>query len=131
MYYYLFYKYYKLFEAFKPKQWTPDISAITLLMSLEIWIFFAANNYYDILSHQHGTLVFFSFRILIPFIIILLIKWLAFWRNDRWKNYIHKFDQLPEETNQTGTSIVTFITIFIFANLIFSFYLNPPPGGWK
>ena len=72
-----------------------------------------------------------SFRILIPFIAILLLKWFAFWKDDKWKYYVSEFDQLPKEKNNKGSWIIACIILLCFVNLIFSFYLNPPPGGFR
>lgn len=131
MYYYLFYKYYRLFQTFKPKGWTADMSAVTVILSLEIAIVFSLYNYYAIITQKHQELEFFSFEILIPFFLIIVLKWIAFWRNDKWKDYIFKFDQWSEEENSGGTRAVAWLTILIIGNLVLSFYLNPPPGGWK
>ncbi|NQX41295.1 hypothetical protein HQN84_20765 [Pedobacter steynii] len=131
MYYYLFYKFYKLFEAFKTTRWLTDTKAIIVVMSIEIWILFSLNCYYDVLSHKRGQLNFISIKVLVPFILLLIIKWFAFWRDDRWKDYVKEFDKWPEEKNNKGGWIVAGITLFFFANLLFSLYLDPPPGGWK
>ena len=131
IYYYLFYKFYKLFAAFKPKIWPADMSAVTVVLSLEICILFSLSNYYDVFIKRQEDLEFLSLKILIPFILILAIKWLAFWRNDKWKDYVSKFDQWSENENSRGTQAVVLLTIIIIANLILSFYLNPPPAGWK
>ena len=131
MYYYLFYKFYRLFEAYKTTRWLTDIKAVIVVMSIEVWALFSLQNYYDVLLHQHGKLSFYSFKVLIPFAIIIIINWFAFVHDDKWKEYVYEFDQWPKEKNKKGTWIVAGITLFVFAILVFSFYLNPPPGGWK
>ena len=131
MYHYLFYKYYRLFEAFKTTRWLTDTKAVIVVMSIEIWILFSLNNYYDILSHHRGQLNFISFKVLIPFISLILINWYTFLKDDRWKDYVKEFDQWPKRKNIIGGWIIAGVTLFFFANLIFSIYLDPPPGGWK
>ncbi len=78
MYYYLFYKYYRLFEAFKTTRWLTDTKAIIVVISIEIWILFSLNCYYDVLSHTRSQLDFISIKVLVPFILLLIIKWFAF-----------------------------------------------------
>jgi hypothetical protein len=97
MYYYLFYKFYRLFEAFKTTRWLTDTKAVIVVMSIEIWILLSLNCYYDVLSHKRGQLNFISIKVLVPFILLLIIKWFAFWRDDRWKDYVKEFDKWPEE----------------------------------
>lgn len=130
MYYYLFYKFYKLFKAITYTKALYDMKAVTLVMSLELWIILSLYNYYAVLVNQRGQFEILSFKILVPCVIIIIIKWFAFWRNDDWKGYVNKFDQWPKKKNMVGTWIVIGVVLFIAANLVFSFYLNPPPGGW-
>lgn len=131
MYYYLFYKYYRLFEHFKTTRWLTDVKAVIVVISLEIWILFSLNNYWDVLLGRHGELSFFSFKVLVPFLLLMLLKWFAFWKDDRWKEYVNEFNQWSQKTNNQGSWIVACITLLCFANLVFSFYLNPPPGGFR
>lgn len=114
----------------KTTTWLSDAKAVLVILSLEIWVLFSLNNYVDIYLKKHGRLSFFSFKVLIPFIILLLIKWLFFWKDDRWKDYVQHFDNWPKEKNDRGGWLVAFVVLFCLANLIFSFYLNPPSGGW-
>jgi purine-cytosine permease-like protein len=131
MYYYLFYKFYKLFKAITFTRSLYDMKAVIVVMSLELWIILSLYNYYAVLSNQYGQFEILSFKILVPCIIIIIIKWFAFWRNDDWKGYVNKFDQWPKERNIQGTWIVVAIVLFVSANLAFSFYLNPPSNGWR
>ncbi len=123
-YYYIFYKLYKFIE------WSPSIyssysGAVSLLMLLEIWTLFSINNYWDVFIGKHGTLTFISFKVLFPITILLLLKWIAFWKDDKWKAYVKEFEQLPKRKNIKGSWIVAFITLLCFANFVFSFYFNP------
>ena len=131
MYYYVFYKYYKLFCNLNPKQWTPDMCAVLVLMNLDACVLFSIGFYYDILSHTRGNLTFLSLKVLIPFIIIVFVQWLAFWRDDNWKKYIYKFDKWPKDKDIRGTWVVIGISILLIANFFVALYLDPPAGGWK
>lgn len=131
MYYYLFYKFYRLFESFETTRWLTDVKAVICIISIEIWILFSLLNYYDVLTHRHIIFSFFSLTVLIPLVILLLIKWVLFWKDDRWREYVKEFDKWPKRKNQIGGWVVAGLTLLIFANLILSLYLDPPVGGWK
>jgi len=122
MYYYFFYKIYSLMEYFKSHGFGNKFRAIILMTFIEGWLLFAIYNYLDVFFHHRTTIQLFSFKS-VPFIIIVLLKWFAFIRNDEWKAYEQEFDQWPQAQNLKGTYIVTVIVIFIFGNLIFSGYL--------
>lgn len=131
VYYYLFYKFYRLFEAFETTRWLTDMKAIIVVMTLEIWIVFSLINYHDVIVEERSQFNFLSSIELIPFMIIILIKWFAFWRDSKWKDYVNEFDRWPKVKNRNGTMIVMGIVAFIVVNFVVSFYLNPPPNGWK
>jgi len=126
MYYYIFYKYYKLCKALKPKLWTPDMIAVLLMMNLIIFLILPIQFYLDIFSNAQTTSSLSLFRVAAVAIFILLIQWLAFWRNDNWKLYIDKFDQWPSDKNERGGLIVAGLTILLFANFIVSLILDIP-----
>ena len=122
MYYYFFYKIYSLMEYFQSKGAGNKFRAIILMTFVEGWLLFAIYNYWDVFFQQRTTIQFFSFKS-VPFLIIVLLKWFAFIRNDRWKVYEQQFDRWPKAKNLKGTYIVIGIVILIFGNLIFSGYL--------
>jgi len=122
IYYYIFYKIYKLMEMFKSGAPGNKFRAIMLLTFLEMWFLFSINNYWDVALKQHSTIQLFSFKS-IPFIIIILIKWFAFIRNDRWEDYVQEFDQWPNERNKTGTWVVLGLSVLIICSSIISTYL--------
>jgi len=125
MYYYLFYKFYKLTGALKSR-FLNKMKAGLMIMTLEIWLVFTLINYYDFFLHQHNRLVFFSLKILLPVSAILIIKWFAFIRDNTWKYYIQKFDSWPKDKNAKGTWLVTGLVVFVIANFIFSHYIRSP-----
>lgn len=128
MYYYLFYKFYKLFDFFKTKGFPPESKAIVMVMSLNLWIILSIFFYYNIVSGKRGSLILF---LLISLLIIIVGNWFIFWRKDKWRKYVTEFDQWPEEKNKQGTWIVAGLTLLLFTNLVFSLYMDPPPGGWN
>jgi len=94
-----------------------------LMTILELWLLFAVLNYVAIISGRQSRVDLFSGTLIIPFIIILLVKWLAFLRNDQWKDHEEKFNSWSVETNAKGTIIVILITALIVVSSIISTYL--------
>jgi len=131
MYYYLFYKLYKFFNFFNPKLRPAEISAVCVILLLEVWVVFSCYNYYDVLFHHKEGQDTSLLKFFVPIIIFSLVAWLAFWRNDTWRVQLEEFDKWSADKNKKGTWIVFFLIIIISANLAFSFYLNPPVNGWK
>ncbi|SDN35816.1 hypothetical protein SAMN05421820_107172 [Pedobacter steynii] len=125
MYYYLFYKFYKIAKTLKSTSLT-EMKAGVVVMALETWFLFSLFNYYDLLKGQDSRREFFSFQILLPCLVILTIKWVAFVRDDTWKAYFKEFDLWSKEKNRRGTWIVLLIVALLFANLVFSGYLRSP-----
>ena len=124
MYYYLFYKYLKFFQSIETTNWLTDLKAGIAVFSLEVWLLFSLQFYYNFIMNKRTRLEFFSIKIFLPFIMLAIIKWLFFFKDSKWKLYSKKFDQLTPSVNKKGTWIVAIITIFCFANLIYSLYLN-------
>jgi hypothetical protein len=122
MYYYAFYKIYSFMDFFKSKDISNKFRAIILMTFLEAWSLFAIYNYLDIVLKRHTTIQLISFKS-VPFIAILLIKWFAFIKDDRWRGYMKKFDSFSKEKNRNGTYVIVGIVLFIFGNLILSGYL--------
>lgn len=130
-YYYIFYIFYKLFDRFKTTRWLMETKAAIVIAILEVWILFSIINYYDFINGKRVDLAFSSPIILIPFIAIVALKCYLFIFNDTWKVYVKEFDEWPKTKNRRGGWIVVFIVILVISNFIFSFYLNPPPGGLR
>jgi len=96
--------------------------AILSMTFVECWLIFSIYNYLDLILKQTITIGLFSVTAL-PFIVILLIKWFAFIKDDKWIIYTQKFDDWPKVKNLKGSYVVAVGVIFIFGNLIVSGYL--------
>ena len=59
----------------------------------------------------------------IPFLLVILINYIAFVRTDVWKDYVKEFDQLSKRKNRIGSWIVLGGVLFVIANLVVAFYL--------
>jgi len=95
VYYYTYYKFYRLFDSFKTTRWLMDMKAMVLLGVLELWLLFSIINYYVFFSGNSIKLTFVSPAFLIPFVLIVCIKWMLFVFNDSWKTYFKEIDSWP------------------------------------
>jgi hypothetical protein len=129
-YFYLFYKFYK-FSQWSPSIFPSNSVAVLDIMSLELFVLLSMYNYYAILFKQNWYSECLSIEFLAPVLFIPIFNSFIFFKDRKWEDYIKEFDSWPREKNASGTWIVVGIILFIAGNLIFSFYLNPPLGGWK
>ena len=61
--------------------------------------------------------------LLVPIIPLVGLNLWFFERNENWKGYISEFSAWPEAKQRKWNRVMRFIVFFVFANLIFSFYL--------
>ncbi|MFI5160805.1 MAG: hypothetical protein ACHQHN_05980 [Sphingobacteriales bacterium] len=109
-------------EAASPNGAGNKFRAILLMTFVECWLIFSIYNYLDLFFEQKIIVRLFSIAIL-PFVVILFIKWFTFIKDNKWLTYNRKFDDWPKAKNLKGTYIVTASVIVIFGNLILSGYL--------
>lgn len=107
------------------------MKALICMFGIEVWLVFAIALYCGYFFNIHPHIALFSFVGLAPFIVLLVMKWFIFEKDDRWKNYVKEFDSWPPKRNRVGTLGVVMMILFVIFNLIYSLYLNPPPGGLK
>jgi hypothetical protein len=136
LYGYFFYTLYRIWfkidKAFGATGPFPTkMKVLVCMFGIEVWLVFSIALYFGYLFNIHPHIAFFSFVGLAPFVILLVMKWFIFEKDDQWKNYIREFDNWPKKKNRTGRWIVIIAIIFIIFNFIYSLYLNPPPGGLK
>jgi len=123
LHYYLFYKFYRLFERFKTTRWLTDYKAILVLTYLEVIVFCSFYNNYHYYKGTLASYDYFSFGIGIPMLLIILAKWFFFVKDDSWRNYIKVFDNYRNEENEKGGYIVLGLVVAIMVNFSFSLYL--------
>ncbi|WP_407509387.1 hypothetical protein [Elizabethkingia anophelis] len=78
-----------------------DFKASLAMIALEVWLVASLFNYYTILIDENFIVKKVHFIIL--GILVLLLNYFTFDNNDIWKDYIKKFDQLPERVNKRGS----------------------------
>jgi len=107
------------------------MKALICMFGIEVWLVFSIALYFGYFFNIHPHIVFFSFFGLAPFIILLVMKWFIFEKDDRWENYVKEFNRWSPKKNRAGAWIVIIVILFIVFNFIYSLHLNPPPGGLK
>lgn len=123
IYPYIFYKLYKFSEA-APSKWWSDWKATVALLALELWFIMSVFIYYDLITNKGlpaDNIVAIVGGLTIG--VLVLIKYLVFYRYDRWRTYVAEFDKWPKRKNKIGTVLVCMLVFVIISNLIFSFYL--------
>lgn len=123
IYSYIFYKLYKFSEA-APSKWWSDWKATVALLVLELWLIVSVFIYYDLTTNKGlptDNIVILVGGLIIG--VLVLIKYLVFYRNDRWRIYVAEFDKWSNRQNKVGTILVFILIFLIISNLIFSFYL--------
>src|SRR5690348_14208813 len=98
-YYYLFYKFYILFESFAQTKWQTRSKAVMCVGILEVWFFISIINYWDYFSQLRVSFTTLSILCLIVFIILAFVHWRTFSRKDKWKNYVAEFERWPRKKN--------------------------------
>ncbi len=123
LYYYLFYKLYNHYEDSSTPWWS-DFKASVSIGILEIWLLLSILNYFLLISGKTtGEINIWQPSILIPIVLLFLLHYFAFIRNDVWKEYNREFDKLTVENNRRN-GIITWSVIFcVIFNTIFSYYL--------
>jgi O-antigen/teichoic acid export membrane protein len=123
IYPYIFYKLYKFSEA-APSKWWSDWKATVAMIALEVWV--SVSFFIYIHVHANKELPSDGVMALVGGIIIgvlVLIKYLMFYRHDRWKLYVAEFDKLSKRQNRIGSIVVLLLVILVISNLMYSFYL--------
>ena len=122
IYYYIFYKVHNAIKNIQPKRAGNKFKAIMMISFFEFWLITPFYIYSNIFLSERNTIHLFSFAS-VPFIIIVLIKWFAFIRNDTWQYYEQKFDQWPPAKNLIGSYAVTGLILFIILHVGLAAYL--------
>jgi hypothetical protein len=105
-YYYLFYRFY-LFCETPPFVGDSDWKAAGFMTVLEIFIFFTVDMYYKFFFNRYHPISEYDKPIFIATIgIIIIIKYLAFLRNDIWMDYYELFENWSYEKKRKGGIII-------------------------
>ena len=123
-YYYIFYKFYILFEHIEQTRWQTRSKAVMCIGLLELWFFFSFINYWNYFSKWKCPLQIILLLCSTFLIMIGFIHWFVFSKNDKWKTFVAEFEKWPRKKNATGTLIVVGIIILIIVNFLISFKLN-------
>ncbi len=121
-YAYLFYFFYNSVNKVKGNILV-QFKAVLMVLGLEM-ILITSGFYYGVYFYKFDLPEDFN-KLNLLFLIVPLVglKLWFFERNDNWKTYISKFSAWPEIKQRKWNRVMRFIVFFVFANLIFSFYL--------
>ena len=121
IYFYLFYKLYKLSEA-APSRWLSEWKANLALDIIVFFLIISFLNYYNVLIDS--TLNFEDSPLFLIFgLSISLLNLYIFSYKGKWKIIVKKYDNQSVEENNKGSIFIIILVIMIIANLIFSFIL--------
>jgi hypothetical protein len=123
IHHYIFYKMYKFWDFFSYPKFASDFKATVSMVLLETSLFACIPFYYAAHTGKIFYLDLKDIRILIPSLVIMLVNYMSFIRNDNWKKYMSQFDSLPKRKNILGSVVVLLLTITIFSNVIYSIRL--------
>lgn len=114
-YQYLFYKLYRFFESSTYSRWWSEWKAYVSMLALSIWLYSGLETTYHYFfnvpvksadSSVDLPIILFGFT-------IGIINWILFEYQDKWKEIIEEFNNLPKEKNKIGGIIVWIIIILI------------------
>ena len=123
IYYFLFYKLYKVIKATSVPEFWSDWKALALINILEIVICLTTFNYYKLYINKHADLPNAFILVGIYVLIILLPNAYVFYHRNQWKKIISDFDKLPTASNKIGGWIILGLILFTIASFILSLYL--------
>lgn len=134
IYYYFFYKIYKFFKFIEPKSEDDNLTKVkssTILATILSLAWVSIIFFRDIISKHPHKHTFFSYEMGLPILVVAVLHWLLFSRNDKWKDYINKFDKWPKAKNELGTWLILGVIVLIFIGIGLSLYFLPinSPGS--
>lgn len=118
---YLFFTFYRFWEK-APSKWWSDLKAAILISFLNI---FALLSIYGIVMYKlkvnllpkSGTLP------IVISLIIFVLNYLYFLRQERWRIKIEKFDDISDSMDKIGVTIVISLVLALTVLLIYTIYL--------
>jgi small-conductance mechanosensitive channel len=129
-YYYLFYRFY-LFCETPPFVGDSDWKASGFMAVLEIFIFFSGDIYYKFFFNRFSTSEDDKPIFIIAIGTIIIIKYLAFLRNDVWVDYYEMFEKWSHEKNRKGGIIVLCVIGAILIGFSSAMYLVTKANAFK
>ena len=122
-YQYLYYKLYRFYESSMYSKWWSDWKALTTIMVIEIWTLFSFTFYYQAFTgNSVNEYKLFDIFFWIIVAIVTIINWYIFQYQDKWREIVKQFDNLPKRKNKVGSIIVLLVCLLIIFNAIFSIY---------
>lgn len=117
IYEYIFYKVYKIMDN-EVFYYLADVRAASFLIIFKMFLIASFWIYFALLTKTNS-----QFSLIIAALIIVYFIYLdmiLFFKNDRYKTIVEKFDAWPTKKNFVGTLIVWSFLILIVVNMIFA-----------
>jgi len=113
LYYYLFYKLYKFWDAVSEPKFLSDWKAEITIDILEILFGLSLLVYYTVASKKWIDLENGKYFALLYILLIGLPNYFVFHQNHRWKDIVKEYDKLPNEVNKRRGRVVLVIVILV------------------
>jgi hypothetical protein len=122
-FYYFFYNiWHKIDMAFGASGPFPtEIKAFVCMFAVEVWLVFAIATYFGYFFNINPRSGVYLFMISTPFIVLFVMNWFIFEKDNRWKNYVKKFNSWPPKRNRVGTWLVIITILVVFFNFLYLF----------
>lgn len=123
IYQYLFYKLYNSLEKYSSPRFWSEWKAASLLVLLLYSIFYSLILYYEIFIDKYASIGNNYFIVFLFLIIISILNYNLFLKQDKWKNIVRYFDKLPVKKQRLGSIICILFCLGCIVNFVYAFYL--------
>ncbi len=119
---YLFYVYYRFWEA-GPSVWWSEAKAMITIGMLVVYAYLSVLNILSYFTKFYlAEVVNYKIHIVIG-VVLALSSNISFYRGKRWKRIIDKYKNIYKKKNRWGAFIVTLFTLTVVGIFIYSIYL--------
>lgn len=122
-YKYLFYKLYISLEKYSSPRFWSEWKAGSLLVLLLYSIFHSLILYYEIFIDKYSNFGTNYFVLFIFLALVSIINYNMFIKNDKWREIVKTFNQIPKKKNRIGGLICILFCMGCIVNFIYAFYL--------
>lgn len=123
IYQYLFYKLYNSLEKYSSPRFWSEWKAASLLVLLLYSIFYSLILYYEIFIDKYANIGNNYFIVFLFIIIVSILNYSLFLKQDKWKDIVRYFDKLPMNKQRLGGGICILFCLGCIINFIYAFYL--------
>ena len=118
-YQYFFYKFYKFYETSTYSKWWSEWKALVSIIAIEMWTLFSLAFYYQAFT---GDAPEIDSLVWVIGTVLAVGNWYLFEHQDKWKDIVKEFDELPKKKNRIGSFFVFLVVLGSIVNVFFSIY---------